>query len=284
MTEVIWRLIVEHSTEVTYPEPVSSSYNEIRVQPSDEPGQSVLSSRLDIEPFDGVFDYRDYFGTAVAAFDIHRPHSCLSVTSTSTVETFPRMARGHALSWSALADSLAGGEFDEYRAETALTAPDDELTAIGEDIRASAATPSAAGRTVCDLLHDRVAYATDVTGVHTSAAQAWRERAGVCQDFSHLAIGLLRSIGIPTRYVSGYLHPSPEVDIGTAAEGQSHAWIEWFDGEWSAFDPTNDIAPGRAHVIVGRGRDYRDVPPIKGVYAGPAATGNSVTVRVTRVR
>jgi transglutaminase-like putative cysteine protease len=91
-------------------------------------------------------------------------------------------------------------------------------------------------------------------------------------------------MGIPTRYVSGYLHPSPEVDLGTTAEGESHAWVEWFDGEWSAFDPTNDIAPGRAHVTVGRGRDYRDVPPIKGVYAGPAAIGNEVSVKVTRVR
>jgi transglutaminase-like putative cysteine protease len=284
MTDPVWRLIIEHSTQVTYPEPVASSYNEIRVQPSDEPGQSVLSSRLDLDPFDGVFDYRDYFGTVVAAFDIHQPHTRLSVVATSTVETFPRMVKGRSLSWDELEEAVTTSDFDEYRAATPLTEPDEELAALAAGIRQTAATPSAAGRAVCDLLHERMAYATDVTGVHTSAAQAWREKAGVCQDFSHLAIGMLRSIGVPTRYVSGYLHPSPEVDLGTTAEGESHAWVEWYDGEWTAFDPTNDVAPGRAHVVIGRGRDYRDVPPIKGVYAGPKAIGNEVSVKITRVR
>jgi transglutaminase-like putative cysteine protease len=189
-----------------------------------------------------------------------------------------------AFSWEQLERAMGVRDFDEYCSATPLTAPDAELSEVAAQIRAAAPTPSAAGRAICDLLHDRMSYATDVTGVHTSAAQAWREKAGVCQDFSHLAIGMLRSIGIPTRYVSGYLHPSPEADLGTTAEGESHAWVEWFDGEWTAFDPTNDVSPERAHVVVGRGRDYRDVPPIKGVYAGPPAIGNKVSVKITRVR
>ena len=118
----------------------------------------------------------------------------------------------------------------------------------------------------------------------TSAQEAWAEKRGVCQDFSHLGIGLLRAMGIPTRYVSGYLHPDSKAEIGKTVTGQSHAWVEWWDGAWVPFDPTNAAAPSQSHVVVGRGRDYRDVPPVKGVYAGPEASGNEVTVKVTRLR
>ncbi len=291
----IWRLLIVHRTELVYPDTVTTSYNEVRMQPTDEPGQAVLSSRMEIDPFEGVTSYLDYFGTRVASFDVHRPHRHLTVTATSTVETFPARSFGPGgygdaveevatVSWDQLADSDVMDRFEEFLSPTPLTELDDELTGISEQIRAEAESPSAAGRAVCSMLTRTLRYEQGATGVHTSAVEAWAERRGVCQDFSHLAIGLLRAIGIPTRYVSGYLHPDTAAEIGKTVVGQSHAWVEWWDGSWLPFDPTNAKAPGQSHVVVGRGRDYGDVPPMKGVYAGPEATGNVVTVQVTRLR
>ena len=120
------------------------------------------------------------------------------------------------------------------------------------------------------------------TTVHTPAAHAWQERSGVCQDFAHLAIGALRSVGIPTRYVSGYLHPRRTNAIGERIAGQSHAWVEWWAGEWYGFDPTNAAEAGDDHVIVARAREYADVMPVKGVFSG-ADSELTATVEVTRL-
>jgi transglutaminase-like putative cysteine protease len=295
----IWRLLIVHRTVLTYPDTVTTSYNEVRMQPSDEPGQAVLSARLEIDPFEGVLSYVDYFGTRVSAFDVHRPHRHLAVTATTTVETFPPAASwpgasgtaggagsgGPApMTWVELAGAGLDDPFEEYLSPTPLTALDDELAGIADDIRQNSAGPSDAAARVCSWVHSTLTYETGATGVSTSAVEAYIARRGVCQDLSHLAIGMLRSMGVPTRYVSGYLHPGGTVEVGKAITGESHAWIEWFDGSWNRFDPTNLTAPGQAHVVVGRGRDYRDVPPMKGVYAGPDATGNDVTVRITRLR
>ena len=279
-----WRLLIVHRTELAYPETVATSYNEVRMQPLEEMGQSVLSSRLEIDPFEGMVNYVDYFGTRVAAFDVHRPHRRLTITSTTTVETFtPEVPREH-LGWAEIADPRIGDRFEEFLSPTRLTEPTDDLVGLAEEIREQAATPADAGRLVADLLLRNLKYEQGATGVRTSADEAWQEKRGVCQDFSHLACVLLRSLGVPARYVSGYLHPEPDAEIGQAVVGQSHAWVEWFDGAWTPFDPTNGAVPGHEHVIVGRGRDYGDVPPMKGVYAGPEASGNDVTVRVTRLR
>ncbi len=302
----IWRLLIVHRTVLTYPDTVTTSYNEVRMQPADEPGQAVLSARLEIEPFEGVLPYVDYFGTRVAAFDIHRPHRHLAVTVTTTVETFPLAqawpganpgiaATGSAeglagMDWAALAGAGCEDRFEEFLTPTPLTALDDELSGIAAEIKDSTSGPSEAAGVVCDWVHSTLTYEPGATGVSTSAVEAYLARRGVCQDLSHLAIGMLRSMGVPTRYVSGYLHPGSTIEIGKAVTGESHAWIEWFDSPdpgqptWNRFDPTNLTAPGRAHVVVGRGRDYGDVPPVKGVYAGPDATGNEVTVKVTRLR
>jgi transglutaminase-like putative cysteine protease len=295
----IWRLLIVHRTVLSYPDTVTTSYNEVRMQPSDEPGQAVLSARLEIDPFEGVLSYIDYFGTRVSAFDIHRPHRHLAVTATTTVETFPpteswpgAIPQGSfgvptsttPMTWEELEKSGADDRFEEFLTPTPLTALDDELHGISQEIKEASGSPSEAAGTVCEWVHRTLTYEAGATGVSTSAVEAYLARRGVCQDLSHLAIGMLRSMGVPTRYVSGYLHPGGNIEIGKSVTGESHAWIEWFDGSWNRFDPTNLTAPGQAHVVVGRGRDYGDVPPVKGVYAGPDATGNEVTVRVTRLR
>lgn len=280
----MWRLLIVHRTELTYPDTVATSYNEVRMQPTDEPGQSVLSSRLEIDPFEGVTNFQDYFGTRVASFDLHRPHRHLAITSTSTVETFLTPETHPGLSWEELESSDCEDRYWEFLSATPLTELTDELVGRAQEVRNGSATPREAAIALCDLVRRRVRYEQGATGVHTSAIEVWDEKRGVCQDFSHLTTALIRSLGIPARYVSGYLHPEPTAEIGTSVVGQSHAWVEWFDGQWTAFDPTNGQPPGHQHVVVGRGRDYHDVPPVKGVYAGPDATGNEVTVRVTRLR
>ena len=136
---------------------------------------------------------------------------------------------------------------------------------------------------ISGAIGDAVEYVQGVTGVHSTAQEAWAHRKGVCQDIAHLTLGALRAVDIPARYVSGYLHPKPDAAIGETVAGESHAWVEWFCGDrWRGFDPTNQIAIGDRHVLVGRGRDYNDVPPLRGVYAGPFGSALFVTVEITR--
>ncbi len=129
----------------------------------------------------------------------------------------------------------------------------------------------------------RSTYRRGVTRVSTSAVEAWEQGEGVCQDFAHLTLALLRAMRIPARYVSGYLHPHEDAVIGKPFVGESHAWVEWWSGSWVRFDPTNAIAAGERHVVVGRGRDYGDVAPLKGIYSGAPAGDLEVTVELTRV-
>jgi transglutaminase-like putative cysteine protease len=119
--------------------------------------------------------------------------------------------------------------------------------------------------------------------VKTNAMQAWTTGRGVCQDISHVTVGLMRALGLPARYVSGYLHPKRDAAIGEPVIGESHAWVEWWDGGWNGFDPTNSVEIGTRHVTLGRGRDYGDVPPFKGLFSGPNSEGHTVTVEVTRL-
>ena len=147
----------------------------------------------------------------------------------------------------------------------------------------STSDPCEAALEISRALGGAVEYMQGVTGVHSTAAEAWAERKGVCQDITHLALGALRHVGIPARYVSGYLHPKPDAGIGETVAGESHAWVEWFCGDgWRGYDPTNQIDIGDRHVLVGRGRDYNDVPPLRGVYAGPFGSTLFVKVEITR--
>jgi transglutaminase-like putative cysteine protease len=136
---------------------------------------------------------------------------------------------------------------------------------------------------VCALVHAEVEYQTGSTDVHTKAADAWEQRAGVCQDIAHLAIGGMRSLGIPARYVSGYFHPQADPVVGDTVGGESHAWVEWWDDGWHPFDPTNDTEPGDRYVVLAAARDYGDVKPLSGIYSGASTSSMSVDVTVTRL-
>ena len=277
------RLRVRHSTGFQYRGDVITSYNEARMLPQSSDSQLVLYANLDILPLSSSHAYVDYWGTRVSSFDVLTPHSELSLTATSLVEVRPRSHGEHGLEWTALAERVdTATEFVEQLAQTPHTRPPDEVVELARAALAGAATPCEAALAIATEIHRRIEYMSGVTHVHSTAAEAWEQKKGVCQDITHLTIGALRSVGIPARYVSGYLHPRPNAEIGQTVTGESHAWVEWFCGDWRGFDPTNSIDIGDRHVVVGRGRDYNDVPPLRGVYAGGGGSTLFVKVEITR--
>jgi transglutaminase-like putative cysteine protease len=280
---VTWRLRVRHRTGFRYAGDVVASYNEARMTPLTCKGQTTLDTRLDVSPPASVLHYVDHWGTQVTAFDVLTPHQELTVTATSIVETgAPLGVVDDPTDWHALQDADLRDRLFDYVTATAATQPDEELAALAREWSGDL-LPGEAARAMSRRLREEMEYVQDVTHVHTRAVDAWRQRAGVCQDITHVLLTLLRSRGIPARYVSGYLHPVDDADLGLPVAGESHAWVEWWDGAWTGHDPTNDVPVGERHVVVARGREYHDVPPLKGIYSGPDSTALGVEVEITRL-
>lgn len=275
-----WRLRIEHSTGFRYAGNVRASYNEARLTPLTLVGQMTLEARVEVSPAANVSRYWDYWGTQVTVFDLHEPHDLLEVKGTSVVETSPVPPLPSPPGWAEIAD--LSERWYELTVPTSLTHIDDSLAVQAKEL-ADGQDPLTSALAVVGWVRDTVAYVRGATGVRTSAAEAYAQRAGVCQDLAHLSVGMLRAIGLPARYVSGYIHPSRHAEIGVTGEGQSHAWVEFWVGSWVAWDPTNGAQPGERHVTVARGRDYDDVPPLKGVYRGAPSTSVGVGVQVTRL-
>lgn len=277
------RLRIKHTSTYDYDKPIGSSYNEARLTPAATAWQVPLESSLTVEAASWQFPFIDYWGTSVRAFEVNRPHTQLVLESISLVEVdAAHLPEPAPITWADLADPKLTDAFVEYLSATPSTMPGDEWSALAREAAAGLA-PHEASLAISSLLHSLMTYQPGATGVQTTAAEAWEERRGVCQDYAHLLVGSLRELGIPARYVSGYLHPTRNAPIGEPKVGESHAWVEWWSGAWIGHDPTNNIASGERHVIVGRGRDYVDVPPFKGIVAGSAATTLNVAVEVVRL-
>jgi transglutaminase-like putative cysteine protease len=278
-----WQIATRHASTYRYSAPVVASYNEARITPAASGGQSVIESTVAVKPASPLYTYVDYFSTVVVAFDIAEPHDELVVVGSSVVETALASADDDGCTWADLADPEAVDRFAELLMATPATVGDEELFENARRLGAMP-TPREAVDAVVGWLQGTMRYERGATGVSTSALEAWHERRGVCQDFAHVALVLLRQIGIPSRYVSGYLHPDANAAIGTSVEGASHAWVECYIGHWYAVDPTNGAAAGERHVTVARGRDYADVAPFRGVYHGGALASLDVSVELTRLR
>ncbi len=247
--------------------------------------QQTLDSVLRVDESTWSHSYRDYWGTRVRIFEAHRPHRELLVDASSLVEIdASRMPTPDlAIGWDTLRSEATIERFGEYLTQTHYTEPAEHL--ISQTVGfVETLSPHEAALAICALVHDRMTYMPGSTGVHTTAADSWNEHAGVCQDYAHIVVGVLRYFGLPARYASGYLHPTRDPEIGETAVGESHAWVEWWLGAWSGHDPTNDVPIAERHVLVGRGRDYGDVPPIRGLVAGPSGASHlDVTVEITRL-
>ncbi|MDT5009888.1 MAG: hypothetical protein QOH57_1505 [Mycobacterium sp.] len=278
----MWRLRVVHSTGYAYKSPATSSFNEARLTPQSDNRQNVILSRVETVPATRSYRYIDYWGTAVTAFDLHAPHTELEVTGSSVVETDKPEPPEITVTWDELAAEVVVDQFDEVLTSTHFTAESNRLRRVGEKI-AKYHEPQAAVIAASEWVKSELDYVPGTTGVHTSALDALREGKGVCQDFAHLTLALLRTMGIPARYVSGYLHPTRKAAIGDVVEGQSHAWIQAWTGAWWMYDPTNAKDINEQYVSVAVGRDYADVTPLKGIYSGGGSTDLDVVVEITRL-
>jgi transglutaminase-like putative cysteine protease len=277
-----WRMAVRHRTGYRYAGPVRASYNEARLTPPTLDGQRTLQATLTITPAVRPLRYVDYWGTTVDAFDIHVPHTELVVLASAVVETARPRPVPTGASWPNLADPAVKDRFAELLGASTYVPPEPELAEVGQSLR-DAPTPVQAGLRAAAWTNETLTYEKGATHVHTSSAEARAAGKGVCQDFAHVTLALLRAVGLPARYVSGYLHPSAEAEVGKQTAGESHAWVEFWAGDWVAVDPTTLAEVGSRHVLLARGRDYADVRPLSGVYSGPAAEQFGVTVEVTRL-
>jgi transglutaminase-like putative cysteine protease len=297
------RYDVRHTTTYAYSEAVPVCHNEIHLVPRELPTQRLLSSFIAVEPPPAhVATHVDYFGNATGVFSIDEPHERLVVTSTSRVEVDPprEWTACRPIPWEHLRDRL--------RHDTApATLEARQFTDDSPLVRASAELAAWAGESftpgrpwteaVIDLtrrIHRDFAYDSAATTTGTPVDEVFALRRGVCQDFAHLQIACLRSLGLAARYVSGYLSNERRVQ-GSTGEGDfeagmvgadaSHAWLACWGGDdgWLDVDPTNDCTAGTLHVTVAWGRDYADVSPVKGVCVGGGRHDIRVAVHVTRI-
>ncbi|WP_134767598.1 transglutaminase family protein [Nocardioides sp. 1609] len=277
------QLRITHATTFEYDGRSVASYNQARLTPVTTPGQIVVHHRLEISPKPWTYEYRDYFGAAVTAFEVVDPHEAMTVRATSTVQTNRPAAPPPTTTWEALGTREVADRWTEFLTLPDLVVPPADFAQRAKQVAADHELPGEAARDLCALVHDEVEFAAGSTDVRAPAAAAWQQRAGVCQDMVHLVVGGLRSVGIPARYVSGYVHPDAAPAVGTTVSGSSHAWVEWWDDGWRAFDPCHDTEPDDRYVSLAHGRDYADVRPISGIYSGAATSQMTVAVDVTRL-
>ncbi|MDI3314013.1 MAG: transglutaminase family protein [Mycobacterium sp.] len=278
----MWRMRVVHSTGYAYKSAVTASFNEARLTPQSDSRQNVILNRVETLPATRTHRYIDYWGTAVTAFDLHAPHTQLEVTSSSVVETDRPEPPAATVTWTDLQDEAVLDRFYEVLVATAYAPINKRIAAVGRRL-ARSHEPAEAVTAAAQWVRDELEYDPGCTGVHSSGLDALREGKGVCQDFAHLSLMVLRSMGIPGRYVSGYLHPERDAAIGKTVDGQTHAWVRVWTGAWWDYDPTNDAEINEQYVSVGSGRDYADVPPLKGIYSGEGSSDLDVVVEITRL-
>ena len=263
------------------------SLNTLRVQPAVTPLQSVDSFDLEVEPEARVQKRRDYFGTDVLEFEIGDPHDRLQMVALSSVVT-ERPPDPPTGEWDATDDPRYRRQAGEFLLQDPTEMPTGNgLGDLVSAVRAS--SPLETALQVTEAIPDRFTYQPGTTFVGSTVSDLLAAGGGVCQDFVHLGLILLRSHGIGARYVSGYLFAAASGGGRDSVEVQTHAWIEALlppesgEGRWVGFDPTNRGFAGETHVKIGHGRNYQDVPPIRGVYRGPAAEELEVAVRMHRV-
>ncbi len=284
------RYRVTHSTTYSYEELVSIGHNEVRLEPRGTATERCLATELAIEPTPAVrASERDYFGNPTSFFTLQEPHHRMMIVATSELDLTraPAPAADATPAWDAFRHDLRKDVSAEgLRArEMTFASP---FVPVGARFAEYARPSFAAGRPILEAVldltrrvHAEFAYRPGATSVTTPVAEVLEQRFGVCQDFAHLEIACLRALGLPARYVSGYLRTSPAPDrerlVGSDA---SHAWLAIYCGDsgWIGVDPTNDLVVSDQHVTVAWGRDYGDVSPIKGVVLG--GRGHTVEVAV----
>jgi transglutaminase-like putative cysteine protease len=276
---------VRHVTRFRYSAPITQSIMELRMQPRTEGIQRCLKVNIALNPNARLMSYRDYLGNIVHHFDIPAQHRQLAIAAEALVEIRSAPVIPDTLpsdAWDEL-DALARSEFDmllpsHFASPTAL------LEALAAEVNAVRRDdPLSLLRELNSMIYENFTYLPESTDADSPIDEALEKRAGVCQDYAHIMIALVRGLGIPCRYVSGYLFHRESGKADRSAQDATHAWIEALLPEfgWVGFDPTNNLVCGERHIRVAIGRDYADVPPTRGVFKGEAQSELSVGVRVS---
>lgn len=258
------------------------------MQPRNDVSQRCISFRLNVSPKARVLSYRDFLGNHVHHFGIPGTHRELLIVADAIVEVLeppPMPGLPDAAGWEELDALVESGDYWEMLTDSHFARPSDELRTFAASLDARRRdTPLSLVLELNAAIYRAFDYTPSVTTVDSPIEVALEARKGVCQDFAHVTIAVMRMLQIPARYVSGYLYHRQE-DHDRSSDGASHAWVEVLLPQvgWLGIDPTNDLVVGDRHIRAAIGRDYADVSPTKGVFKGGAETKLSVNVRVAPV-
>ena len=276
------RFIIKHITRYTYQEPVTDSTNKILLYPLSGPHQQVLSQHLDITGNPLVETYTDYYGNRVGTFMLITPHNELAIESRIEVQTeepiFPADELPAAEQW-AMLDSLRNNmDFIDFLNQENFTEME-EVKAIANAGFYKSVSVYVAALQLTEYVYKNFKYIQGITSVETTPGEIWKLKAGVCQDFAHILLVMLRILCIPARYVSGYICPQ---NTEMRGEGATHAWVEAYipNYGWLGIDPTNNCIAAALHVRLAIGRNFTDCSPVKGTYRGTAQQTLDVGVSV----
>ncbi len=269
---------IQHITEFNYSGPVTDTLFEVRMAPRSDEDQTVLSYNLVVSPRAPLMSYRDGFGNRVDVFNLSQPYQALSLQATSFVRPHRRdpQIRLAGLTWNGQFE--ASTDTFDFVTRSTLVEPCPELESLKQTLEGFEAPAVKYVERLVELVRGTMKYDKKVTTEQTKLREALRLGRGVCQDFAHVLIGLCRQLGLPARYVSGYVNQPGEI--------ATHAWCQIWAGPrigWIDIDPTSDSFGGNDHVVTAVGRDYADVPPNRGVWKGDASETMDVKVKVEEV-
>lgn len=277
---------IRHVTDFRYSAPISASIMEVRMQPRSEGPQRRHNFHLYTDPPARVMAYRDHLGNTIHHFDVPGRHSQLTITATSLVGIQPLPPVPETLErtdWQKLDTLTTEGDYWEMLNPSHFARPTLLLRELARELQLERRDdPLTTLRELNASIRQSFDYVPRSTKVNSPIDDALSTRQGVCQDFAHVMIALVRELRIPCRYVSGYLFHRRE-DHDVSAADATHAWVEaLLPGlGWVGFDPTNNLVAGERHIRTAIGRDYADVPPTRGVFKGDADTELAVAVQVT---
>jgi transglutaminase-like putative cysteine protease len=277
---------IRHLTRFEYASSVCETLMETRMHPRTDTNQRCLTFTLSVSPRCRVFSYRDHLGNNIHHFDIPGEHKTLVIIAESLVE-LQRLApvpdRLDPSAWQELDETVAQGDYLEMLLPSTFATPTPALLELARELNVvRREDPLSLLRELNTRLYNYFEYVPSSTRVDSPIDEAISNRQGVCQDYAHTMIALLRQIGIPCRYVSGYLYHAPDASLQSVALA-THAWVDAFLPRlgWVGFDPTNNVLAHESHIRTALGRDYADVPPTHGMYRGGAAGQLHVAVHVT---
>ncbi|MBK0380344.1 transglutaminase family protein [Mucilaginibacter segetis] len=273
---------IQHITKYNYDSPVRDSANKIILFPIVDIYQDVIKHDLHITGNPQVDTYVDYYGNEVGSFTYTDPHTTLVINSKLSINTHPRPLPvddvASVTQWDELFSLKYIVPYIDFLKQEYFEGLS-ELFPIVEDVRKINDTPYKTALRFCEYVYKNFEYIKGVTTVETTLDEIWNLKAGVCQDFAHILMVMLRSVSIPARYVSGYICPNRDGMRGT---GATHAWAEaYLPGYgWLGIDPTNNCVANETHVRLAVGRNFSDCSPVKGVYKGSAKHTLEVSVSV----